>query len=55
MSEFNRIAIVGRPGHKGVTETCVRLFRFLSGTGVTVIMDSTTAEVAAAPDCEIVE
>ena len=55
MSKFNRIAIVGRPGHKGVTETCVRLFRFLSSSGVTVIMDATTAGLAAAPDCEIVE
>ena len=55
MSEFNRIAIVGRPGHEGVAETCVRLFRFLSRSGVTVITDATTAGLAVAPDCEIVE
>ena len=55
MNEFNRIAIVGRPGHKGVAETCERLFRFLSGSGVTVITDATTAGLAVAPDCEIVE
>ena len=55
MSEFNKIAIVGRPGHKGVADTCKRLLSFLSSCGVTVVMDATTAELAVARDCEIAE
>ncbi|MBK52689.1 MAG: NAD(+) kinase [Gammaproteobacteria bacterium] len=55
MSKFNRIAIVGRPGHTGVAETCARLLKFLSDQNVTVIMDSTTAKLAASPGYELVD
>jgi len=55
MSEFNRIAIVGRPGHRGVAETCTRLMRFLSDQKVRVVMDSTTAELADSAGPEIVD
>ena len=54
MSEFNKIAIVGRPDHKG-WQTPARGCLVSSSCGVTVIMDATTAELAVARDCEIAE
>lgn len=43
MSDFNRIGLVGRPGHAGVIETLHRLLAFLGEKDVTIVLDDLTA------------
>ncbi|OGT72908.1 MAG: NAD kinase [Gammaproteobacteria bacterium RIFCSPLOWO2_02_FULL_57_10] len=42
MSAFNRIGLVGRPGHAGVVESLQRLEKVLQKLGVQVVIDETS-------------
>lgn len=54
MTEFNRIGIVGRPGHAGVATSLVRLFTFLQHKKVKIFMDELTASLLDSPLVEII-
>jgi NAD+ kinase len=43
MAEFNRIGLVGRPGHAGVVATLRRLLVFLALKEVSIVVDDVTA------------
>ena len=43
MAEFNRIGLVGRPGHAGVVATLQRLLVFLGSKEVSIVVDDVTA------------
>ena len=43
MADFNRIGLVGRPGHAGVIETLRRLLAFLGEKDLSIVLDDLTA------------
>ena len=43
MADFNRIGLVGRPGHAGVIETLNRLLIFLGEKDLSIVLDDLTA------------
>jgi NAD+ kinase len=47
MSHFNRIGLVGRPGHAGVVDSLLRLIEFLRLRGLEVVLEQSTAELIA--------
>ena len=53
MAQFERIGIIGRPGHPGVVSSLVRLVAFLGLKKVKMIMDEGTANLLDGPSVEI--
>ncbi len=47
MAEFNKIGLVGRPGHSGVVETLNRLLSFLSDRELSIVLDKQTATLVS--------
>lgn len=45
MSQFERIGVVGRPGHPGVLETLSRLLRFLADKPLELVLEELTADM----------
>ena len=45
MSDFSKIAIVGRPDHEGVVETVGRLIEYLKSRSLSVVIDTVTAQL----------
>lgn len=54
MAQFERIGIIGRPGHPGVVSSLVRLVAFLGLKKVKMIMDEGTANLLDGPNVEII-
>ena len=51
MSDFQRIALIGRPGHAGVVQSLQRLVEFLRGRDAQLVMDEMTYRLLpAAPE-----
>ncbi len=53
MSEFNKIGLIGRPGHPGVVDSLHRLITFLAAQDVEIILDKETAGLLENPDQEV--
>jgi NAD+ kinase len=53
MSHFNRIGLVGRPGHAGVVDSLLRLIEFLRLRGLEVVLEQSTAELIAAVELPV--
>ena len=45
MSKFNRVALIGRPGHQQVSETIARLTEYLRDAGLEVWIEDQLAEL----------
>lgn len=45
MANFERIGLVGRPGHEGVVETLRRLLKFLVAKELSIVVDDITAKL----------
>ncbi|MDP5290817.1 NAD(+) kinase [Oceanimonas sp. CHS3-5] len=54
-TDFNTIALIGKPDHQGANQTLVALYRYLSGLGLNVVIERRVGEQLGLADAELLE
>ncbi|MDV2858292.1 MULTISPECIES: NAD(+) kinase [Oceanimonas] len=54
-TDFNTIALIGKPDHKGANQTLVALYRYLDQLGLNVVIERRVGEQLGLDDAELLE